>query len=341
MNADQVARIFAMITNIDQNVGRLFERLEALGLTENTLVLFLVDNGPNTRRFVTGFRGMKTDVYEGGIRSPLLAHWPSRLTPGIASDRIAAHIDIAPTLLEAAGVAIPDELDIDGRSLLPLLQRDENGWPDRALFIQTHRGDAPARYHHFAARTQRWKLLNASGFTRDSLPGDPSFELYDMQNDPFELNNVAAQYPDTLQHLIASYDAWFDDVSSTRPDNYAPPRIAIDPTEENPTVLTRQDWRYPGTHGNDGWARDALGYWLIDVDQGGAYTIDWRFAPDNTPGIARLAVNGTPYEHPLEPKATQTRFESIELPPGPATIEAELIHAGKTRGIHQMDVLFE
>lgn len=338
MNADALARIFAMITDIDQNVGRLFERLEALGLLENTLVLFMVDNGPNTRRFVGGYRGMKAEVYEGGIRSPLLAHWPAHLSPGVASDRIAAHIDLTPTILDAAGIEAPADLRFDGRSLMPLLRRESTTWPDRRLFIQTHRGDAPVRYHQFAARSQRWKLLNASGFDRDSLPGDPVFELYDLQNDPYELENVAAQFPDTLRNLIAAYDAWFDDVGHTRPDNYAPPRIVIDPSVENPTVLTRQDWRYPGTHGVNGWARDALGYWLVDVEQEGPYTLDVRFAPDEIPGTARIMINGNAHEIELEGGASQFRLEEITLPAGPATIEAELIHAGKTRGIHQMEI---
>lgn len=338
MNADRLARIFAMITNIDQNMGRLFERLESMGIAENTLVLFMVDNGPNTRRYVGGYRGMKTDVYEGGIRSPLLAHWPSRLSPGVASDRRAAHIDLTPTLLDAAGIDAPEIAAMDGRSLLPLLERSTNSWTDRPLVIQTHRGDTPVRYHHFAALTQNWKLLNSSGFGRDSLISDPSFELYDLKNDPYEMENVASRYPDTLLYMIDAYDAWFDDVSSTRPDNYAPPRIVIDPEIEPITVLTRQDWRYPGTHGEWGWDRDALGYWLIDVAKPGTYTIDWRFDPDSTAGSGQLIVNGTSYDTQLAAGAATARFENIALPAGPIKIEAELTHAGKVRGIHQMDL---
>lgn len=338
MNADRVARIFAMITNVDQNVGRLFNKLDELGINENTLVLFMLDNGPNTRRFINDMRGMKTSVYEGGVHSPLFAHWPAGFIPGSASDRVSAHIDIAPTILDAVGVNADSIPEFDGKSLLPLLKREKVEWPDRTIFIQTHRGDEPVRYHHFMARSQNWKLVHHSGFGKTNFEGDPQFELYDMFTDPLETKNVAEQFPDTLQALISAYDAWFDDVSATREDNYAPPRIVINPENEPITVLTRQDWRYPGTHGSGGWARDALGYWLVEVDQPGAYNIDWRFYAENSTGTATLKVNGASFSADLSPGDSTLSFASIELPIGPVTLEAELTHEGKTKGIYQMDV---
>ena len=336
MNADRVARIFAMIANVDQNVGRLFNTLDQLGITDNTLVLFMLDNGPNTRRFVNGMKGMKTSVYEAGVHSPLFAHWPGTLEPGDASDRIAAHIDISPTILDAAGQDPTSIPEFDGISLLPLLKRDASNWPDRNIFIQTHRGDVPVRYHHFFARSQNWKLVHHSGFGPENFEGDPKFELYNMATDPLETENVADQFPDTLQALIAAYDAWFDDVSTTREDNYAPPRIVIDPEHEAKTVLTRQDWRFPGTQ--RGWARDALGYWLVEVATAGTYQIDWRFYAEEGPGSALLKVNGTPYTATLAAGDSTYTFSGIELPAGRLTLEAELTHGDKTKGVYQMDV---
>jgi len=188
---DKRARIFAMIDNIDDNVGKLFARLDALGVTNDTLVIFMVDNGPNGRRYVAGMKGMKSHVHEGGIRSPFFVHWPGVIEPGHSSDRIAAHIDMLPTVLDACGVPQPKGLKLDGRSLLPLLQGRPTDWPDRTLFIQSHRGDRPVLYHHFAARAQRWKLLHASGFGRESFEGEPRLELYDMENDPLEQHDLA------------------------------------------------------------------------------------------------------------------------------------------------------
>ena len=113
---DKLARIAAMITNVDQNVGRLLDKLDSLGLTENTMVIFLVDNGPNTMRYVGDRRGMKSYVHEGGIRAPLWIQWPARLKSGTVRDELAAHIDLMPTILDAAGVAPPANHHFDGRS---------------------------------------------------------------------------------------------------------------------------------------------------------------------------------------------------------------------------------
>ena len=338
MNADRVARIFAMIANVDENIGRLFQGLDQMDITDNTLVIFMNDNGPNSRRYVNGMRGMKTSVYEGGVRSPFFAHWPAGLEPGLASDHITAHIDVVPTLLDAAGISPDPHSGLDGQSVLPLLNRTAEAWPDRTLFIQAHRGDNPVRYHHFMARNQRWKLVHHSGFGRQNFEGDPNFELFDMENDPFEMNNLADQHPDTLNMLLTAYDTWFDEVGSTRPDNYAPPRIVIDPAEENPMVLTRQDWRHTPGYGDWGWAPDALGYWLLDVDAPGTYAFSWRFTGDDVPGIGRLMLNGVPYEQPI-PAGTETLvFENIEVPEGPLKLEAELTFNATTRGIYQMEI---
>ncbi len=138
---------------------------------------------------------MKSEVHDGGIRSPLWLHWPARFAAGRACDQLSAHIDVTPTILEACGVAPPEGLHFDGISLLPLLEGRQVAWPDRTLVIQSHRGDVPVRYHHFMIRDQQWKLLHASGFGRERFEGEPAFELYDMVNDPTESKNLLAEQP--------------------------------------------------------------------------------------------------------------------------------------------------
>ena len=137
---DKLARIAAMITNIDVNVGRLFKHLQALGVLENTIVIYLNDNGPNSLRFVGDMRGMKTHVDDGGIRSPLLFHWPAKVKSGHRSSEMCAHIDVLPTLLDACSVDGLKTHSVDGRSFLPLLVNDQADWPVRSLVFQTHRG---------------------------------------------------------------------------------------------------------------------------------------------------------------------------------------------------------
>ena len=113
------------------------------------------------------------------------AHWPARLTAGATSDRIAAHIDLLPTFLEAAGVDAPHELKLDGKSILPLLEGRSSDWEDRHLFLQVHRGDIPIKYHHFAAVGQQYKLVHPTGFGLEEMPEEVPFELYDLEVDPW------------------------------------------------------------------------------------------------------------------------------------------------------------
>ncbi len=329
---DKLARIAAMITNADQNVGRLFEKLNQLDITDNTLVIFLTDNGPNTRRYVGNRRGMKSEVNEGGIRTVLWLHWPARLKKGCARDELAAHIDLMPTILDACDVAPPSNVKLDGRSLLPLLEGKQVDWSDRILTMQSQRGDVPTRYHNFMTRDARWKLLHASGFGREGFLGEPKFELYDVVNDPTESHNLVDERPEVVRRLKNAYDRWFDDVSSTRPDNYAPPRIWIGTSHEKETVLTRQDWR------GGSWAPDAIGSWQLHVATPGTYDIRLEFDPRPSNGTAKLSIAGQVARKTIEPNASSCSFHGIELASGDATLDAVLTHDGKPRGVHQVVV---
>lgn len=236
-------RIYAMISNVDEQIGRLLERLEKLGVADNTIVLFLTDNGPNTRRYLAGLRGMKTSVYEGGIRTPLLVRWPGHAKAKSVIESVHAHIDILPSLLDACQVSLPEGLD--GRSFLPALSDPDHPFPNRTLLIQTHRGNTPQRYHHMAAIENRWKLVNHSGFGKDRPDGVPDWELFDLLADSGETQNRAAEHPEIVQRLKGEYEAWFDSVSQEREGEVRIPRIVVGPAAGDRVVLTRQDIRAP------------------------------------------------------------------------------------------------
>lgn len=335
-NADIRARIFAMITNVDDNVGKLFRSLEKQKLLDNTLVIFMVDNGPNGRRYVAGMKGWKSHVHEGGIHSPFFAHWPKRLKPGCTSDRIAAHIDILPTVLDVCGLDKPADLKLDGRSLLPLLTGKSDNWSDRMIVIQAHRGDRPQLYHNFAARTQQWKLLHASGFGKEGFTGDPAFELYDMAADPMEMHNLAAAQPAVVEKLRKQYEDWFADVSTTRPDNYAPPAIHIGTPHENPVVLTRQDWRH--IKGRP-WAADSNGFWKLHAATEGRYDVRLRFRPLKADAAVTLAMGGQTLTDKAKAQATECLFTGITLKKGPLELLATLTQKNNTQGPWQVDVI--
>ena len=330
-NVDQLARIAAMIENVDQNVGKLDRHLRDQGLFENTIVIFLVDNGPNSQRYVGPFRGMKATVHEGGIRSPLFVRWPARLTAGTVSDRISAHIDLLPTIVDAAGVDLPAEAKVDGRSLLPLLEGKQTEWPDRHLVLQVHRGDQPVRYHHMAVRNQQWKLVHPSGFGKEKMPENVPFELYDMSSDQGETVNLAEAKPDTFKAMLKAYDEWFDDVSGTRRDNYAPPRIVIGSNQELVSALSLQDWRVTEA---EGWG--GAGVWLVHVDRPATFDAEVIFS--NAVGPMDVTLQIGDIEKTVMLKADQTRvmIRGLSVPTGDTEVRVRSSVRGRKGDPYQV-----
>ena len=332
---DKIERIAAMITNVDENMGKLFAFLDDHGLTENTLVIFLADNGPNTDRYAGPFRGMKSNVNEGGVRTPIWFQWPARFRAGTQNDLISAHIDIAPTLLEVCEVTPPREVEFDGRSLLPLLEGKSPEWPERTISIQTHRGTEPQRYHHFMTRDQRWKLVHPSGFGRQRMEGPVKFELYDLENDPGETNNLAEKEPAILARLKKEYDAWFDDVSSTRPDNYAPPVIQVGTPHERVTTFTRQDWLA------ETWGENVPGHWMGDFRTSGNYSATVHLYPRPDSGTLTLRVCGVEQAAMVAAGARSVEFETLNLPEGEHKIEAFVDYGESTVHANQIDFVLK
>jgi arylsulfatase/arylsulfatase A len=335
-NTDTIARIFAMIANIDENVGRLQKKLKDLNILDNTIVIFLTDNGPNSLRYVGDVRGMKSNVHEGGIRTVFWVHWPAQLKAGYKCDVTAAHIDVMPTLLDACGIAPPANVKFDGRSILPLLKGEKVEWPERTLFIQSHRGDLPVLYHHVAGIRQQWKLVHPSGFGREQLPHPPKWELYDLLADPGERNNLAGEHPEIVQDLKKKYEQWFEDVGSTRPDNYAPPRIYVGTPHENPVVLTRQDWRHDA---GKPWALDSNGHWELYVASEGMYNVNVRFKQPGARTRVELRIGDQTQSLMVDPFDGGCTFRNIALKPGNANLAVTMAIGDKKQGPWQVDVV--
>jgi arylsulfatase A-like enzyme len=317
-----VAKVYAMVTDIDDNVGRVLAKLESLSLVENTIVIFLTDNGPqgfgDDIRWNANLRGAKGTVYEGGIRVPFFVRWPKRLQAGRVVDRIGAHIDVMPTLLEACGVAGVDGMNVDGRSLLPLLAGDSVSWPDRSLFFQWHRGDTPEPYNSCAVRTQQFKLVNG-------------LELYDIEKDPAESMDIAAEHPDIVARLRRDYETWFDDVVGERAA--IPPRIIIGSDQENPVTLTVQDQR----EGEPDWY-GLGGYWLVEVAQAGQYEVILRFDDKAFPGQTHFSLGGVHLTHPLNEGERAVTLPAVHLPNGPATVRGWVTAENQNRGALYVDI---
>ena len=230
--SEEQAGFYGMIENIDDNVGQLLEKLEEWKLFENTVVIFMSDNGmtgggsgrpgqamgklpdgTDMLPYNANMKGLKGSPEEGGVRVPFFVRWDGHLKPGQSVDRIAAHIDIAPTLAALAGAAIP-ESQVEGRSLLPLLANPNADWSDRTLVTHVCRwktGENPDDYQwkKFSLRNQRYRFVNNS-------------ELFDMRADPSQTTNIIEQHPDVVEQFRTFYSKWWSDTKPLMVNESAP-----------------------------------------------------------------------------------------------------------------------
>jgi arylsulfatase A-like enzyme len=331
---DRTARLYGMVKNIDDNLSRLLNTLEDEGLANNTIVIYMSDNGPcpssiESDRHMAGLRGQKGTVYENGIKVPFFVRLPGGQTAGRKVETVSAHIDIMPTLLDICGVKKPGNMD--GVSLAPLIKGGKESLADRNLYFQWHRGDEPELYRVFAVRDSKYKLVQANGVS-EGVEFDHKFELFDLANDPGEKNDIATQYPEIVKKMKKEYRQWFINVSAAR--GYAPPVIIIGSKFENPTTLTRQDWR-----GAKDWEDKYVGYWLTEVAIADEYSFTLSFPRAfNLLCEACLEINGKKYKRNLESGIDTIDFTKIRLPEGPAKISGWLIVDGRKTGVKYIDV---
>jgi len=218
------AGFYGMIENIDENVGLLLGKLAEWKLEENTLVIFLSDNGMTGNGsgkpgkpvatdsdgteyafFNAGMKGMKGSVDRGGVRVPAFFAWNGKLAEGRDLPQVARHIDMFPTLAALAGAKLPAG-QVEGRSMLPLLENAKAAWPDRLLFFHKGRwpkGDDPDEHQWkgFSVRRGRYLMVGKE-------------ELYDLQKDPSQETDVASDHPELIKELTAAFDKWW---KKTRP----------------------------------------------------------------------------------------------------------------------------
>lgn len=211
---EKTAGRYGMIENVDDNFGLLWDRLNEWKALENTLVIFMTDNGAThlggklngekVRHFNFNMRGGKNSPDEGGTHVPAFWYWNGVLGEGVDVDALTAHIDLYQTFCDLAGAKLPSEMqELDGRSLLPLLKNPKADWPDRELFVHCGRWKAGEReefeFQKCAVRTDRWRFVNNE-------------QLYDISADPGETTDVASSYPEVIDQLRQSYDKWWKSV---------------------------------------------------------------------------------------------------------------------------------
>jgi arylsulfatase A-like enzyme len=343
-----MAEFYGMITNIDENMGRLVEKLQQLGLEDNTILIFMTDNGSAAgfiadsrtgagsavhadaaewQGFNAGMRGIKGSEYEGGHRVPFFLRWPAGNlgTPrDVAS--LTAHIDVLPTLSELCGFTRPGQADWDGRSFAPLL-RSQGEWPERTLTVHSQRIEQPEKWRKSAVMTERWRLINGA-------------ELYDVQADPSQASDIASENPAIVEQLRSEYEKWWAHIGE-RFGEQVP--IVIGAEQEAETRLTAHDW-HSESDSQVPWNQEVVrkeppvnGYWAVEVARDGTYQFELyqHDRPDNFPitaGEARMTVGGVEAKAPV-PAGTPSVTLTAELKAGTTQLQTWLTDkTGKSRG---------
>jgi len=227
---EKLKNFYGMIHNIDQNIGALLEQLDRWGIANETLVVFMNDNGSaiGGTKFDAGMRGSKGTPWLGGTRANSFWRWPSRIDPG-PCDALTAHIDFFPTLATLADATLDDRAksQIQGRDLSAILREPNANWQDRTLVTHLGRwpkGSSPSgfQYAQCAIRNTRYTLVSVQG---DAIP---HWELFDVLEDPGQKTNIASSYPDVVRELGQAYDRWWSSVQA-----YLVNEDAVGP-DENP-----------------------------------------------------------------------------------------------------------
>jgi arylsulfatase A-like enzyme len=331
------AKFYGMVANIDHNVGRLRERLAKLNLADDTLLIFMSDNGtargavfgdyrgndmPLASGYNAGMRGRKGSPYEGGHRVPCLIHWPrgellDRDVPGLA-----AHVDLLPTLMRACGLQEKQGTYYDGRNLLDVLKAAAE--PDSERIIVTHHQELrdPEKYRFACVMQGAWRLILRNDVTTAGAEGAaaggsareetvapvPRVELYDVRTDPGQTHDLSVEKPELVATLRANYEAYWKQMSL----GFDKPAEIVIGDERAPVVeltcferLGSQQWGQPAIR--RGFA--AEGPWLVRAARPGRFEVILRRWPVDLDLPIRAGLVGVGPERGASIPATEARLK--------------------------------
>ncbi len=342
-----LSSVYGMVENMDENIGRVLDKLKELSLDDNTIVIFFSDNGPNTDRYNGGMKGRKGSVDEGGVRVPFYIKWPGRISPGTTS-QLAQDIDIMPTLLGLCGVQPTAELPLDGMNLSPVLFGKKKEF-DRTIF--SRQGNLPVENCNSSVRNDRYRLVLTG---KDTL-------LYDMQKDPSQSTDIFDIETNTGLQLLSELVSLNNELVSA----YEPvTTIEAGFSEEKSFTLPVQDAsltgkvRYSSIHPNqshtDNWIQEGDSiYWRLNIQSPGTFRIEMQYGcDDGKTGSSFTLKSGsesllfdidTPFNSVILPERDYVkRTESVErtwdwmeigdmaLSGGPNTIILKLVKKNKS-----------
>ncbi|TWT91522.1 arylsulfatase [Stieleria varia] len=331
------ARIYALVERVDQNIGRLLQRLDELGISNDTLVVFTSDNGGVSKFWKGGMKGNKSGSYEGGVRAPCFVRWPKRIAPGRVVNAQTSHVDWLPTFCELAGAEPPSDRPIDGKSLVSLFRGEATETHHRYVYHTWDRY-VPNPDKRWGISDDRWKLL--CQLPSGVEPSRLRWQLYDLSVDPGETNNLIKDHPAVVERLRNEFVRWFEEV--TQGQTYQPIAIPVgaeEPTEMEPSWATTsgdnieyvfdgydwdtiESWRSPGETAT----------WRLQVSEAGNYRVHLIYGcrPVDAGGHVELRAGESSIRHQVIATATADQFESrdvgeIELSRGPVEFAASVI----------------
>ena len=310
--SDADLKLYSMIENIDDNVGRLMRKIDEWGLRDNTLVIFATDQGVNDRgaptpRF-TGRREIHNVGYDEKHAVFCMMRYPP-LTKAYANDAITGMVDVAPTILDICG--LPQPTAMDGRSLRPLLAGAHQWEDDRKLIIQCPRNRYREKWINGVVKTQRWRLVGGN-------------ELYDISRDWSQLNNVAEDHPEVVETLSEQYDRFWNTLP---PPSDLLSRHILGAPEAPDVRLVCMDWYL----GANPWHQLHLtrnkenGVWAVDVDRDGRYQFELRWYPREAPksiGATQASIRvGPVYEQQSMQASDEKAVFELQLKAGNYDLE--------------------
>ncbi len=341
---DKAAAVYAMCECVDHNIGRLLNHLTDRGLDDNTLILFMTDNGPNDPRYNGVLRGKKGEMHEGGFKVPCLVYWKGRIE-SVELPQTTSYVDIMPTIIDLCGLdyAVEDDREMDGVSLKGILTGEQTELKKRYLY--THRSTTDLDLHPYngVIYNDKYKMITFA---------DGARELYNKIEDPSESNNIVGSEPMVAQAMILTYNGWFNGVLPEYERSIS--RTAhiglLDEATELPAheaLMSGRTRYYTNIYGWAGdWmvdmsAKDAI-YWDVVVAAEGDYNITLQYSSVGQPhsiavnDVAPMALN--PFEaKKIESPDRAPRVEAYEQVWGEQEIGT--IHLGE--GAQQIKLHFD
>lgn len=290
---------------MDENIGRVLQRLDDLSITDNTIVIFFSDNGPNTGRYNGGMKGRKGSVDEGGLRVPFYIKWPGEIKPG-ESDQLAQDIDIMPTLLALCGIEYTPEKPVDGIDMSKQI-KGKGEKIDRLIF--SRQGNLPVENCNSSVRNDRYRLVLTR---KDTM-------LFDMIDDPSQKKNLFREKPEEGKYLLTELVKHNTELVSS----YEPVTTIMAGFEgEKSFTLPVQDAilsgkvRYSSIHPNqshtENWVQngDSI-YWKLDLKNAGTYRVELQYGCDqsDTGSSFSLSSSAGSFEFTIDEP-----FNSVVLP---------------------------